>query len=133
MINNLDNKILSSIKTIIELNNLNSAISNKREYIISDITDMIDIYKNKAKKHIYYLKCIMFILMCFLWEFNILKNESFYITCFLILFNIAFIENMLSNLLLKNYTKESKFILEAQKTINTINLNEDDIDNLFKL
>lgn len=117
MINNLDNNVVSNLKNLIELNKF---ISNKREYIISDISDTIFIYKNKAKRHIYYLKCIMFISVCFLWEFNIFKDKSFYITSFLILFNIAFIQNMLSNLIIKNYIKESELILEAQKKINNI-------------
>jgi hypothetical protein len=59
-------------------------------------------FKKKAFKHIYYLKLIMFIFTAILYEFKIFSKVQLAILVFIILFNLAFIQNMLCNLVLEN-------------------------------
>jgi hypothetical protein len=59
-------------------------------------------FKNKANKHIYYLKIIMFIFTAILYEFEVFSKVQLAILVFIILFNLAFIQNMLCNLVLEN-------------------------------
>ena len=66
----------------------------------------------KAKRHIYYLKILMFVLMCILYEFELLNKFQSMIVVFIILFNISFTQNMLNNIIFNN--TENKFIIDAK-------------------
>ena len=66
----------------------------------------------KATRHSYYLKILMFVLMCILYEFELLNKFQSMIVVFIILFNIAFTQNMLNNIIFNN--TENKFIIDAK-------------------
>lgn len=130
----IDNNSLNNdlINNLLEINNLNCNISDKREFIISDILKNIFKYKRTAKIHIYYLKLLMFITLCILYEFNYFNIKNFIIISFLIIFNIAFTENMLFNLFIPEYKIESKMILENQKKINKLVL-ENKLEEIIRI
>ena len=78
-------------------------------------------FKNKAFKHIYYLKIIMFIFTCILYEFKVFDKLQLTILIFIILFNLAFTQNMLNNLVLDN--SQNKILEDAKN--NIINIKKD--------
>ena len=108
------------LKTLLYLNNLKKSIIENKEIIISKTNSNIFDYISKANKHIYYLKFIMFIFLYFFYEYNFFNKINFSITCFLILFNIAFTQNMINNLLIPKFSKEKKIILENENKIKDI-------------
>lgn len=60
----------------------------------------INNFKSKAQKHIYYLQIIMFILISIMYEFKFLNQSQTMVVIFIILFNIAFVQNMLNNFII---------------------------------
>lgn len=78
-------------------------------------------FKNKATKHIYYLKITMFISTALLYELKVFSQLQLVILVFIILFNLAFIQNMLSNLVLHNFQNE---IIEDAKN-NILKIKKD--------
>lgn len=59
--------------------------------------DGINTFKRKAQKHINYLQIIMFITIIIMYESKFLNQGQTMVVIFIILFNIAFIQNMLNN------------------------------------
>ena len=62
-------------------------------------------FKFKAQKHIYYLEIVMCFFMFVLYEFKFVDRFQSVIIIFIMLFNIAFVQNMLNNLVLENPKK----------------------------
>ena len=58
----------------------------------------INEFINKAYIHLYYLKLLMVFLMCFLNVIEFYNTKQFFVTGFIILFNIAFIQNLILNI-----------------------------------
>ena len=114
------NNFIVILKTLLYLNNLKNSIIENKEIINNKTNSNIINYTSKANKHIYYLKFIMFILLCIFYEYDFFNKTNFTITCFLILFNIAFTQNMINNLCIPKFTKEKKIILENENKIKEI-------------
>jgi hypothetical protein len=62
---------------------------------IEKLKEHIENYKKKAYLHIYYLKWTMIFFTIVSKE---IFNQNIYIITFIVLFNIAFIKNMIDNL-----------------------------------
>jgi hypothetical protein len=56
----------------------------------------------KANLHVYYLKLIMIFIIFVLYETKFYNNIQTCVTSFIILFNIAFVQNMINNLKYNN-------------------------------
>ena len=64
-----------------------------------EIVNNIKEYKKKANRHIHYLKVLFFIVFIVLGEIDFYETQTQYaITVFIVIFNIAFIQNMINNL-----------------------------------
>ena len=55
-------------------------------------------FVKKAFQHIFYLKMIMFVLFLVMLEYNFYTEQQLFWVTFVVLFNIAFIQNMVNNL-----------------------------------
>ena len=84
-----DNKIIYD-------NDLEEHFKKSKSYDIFKIK--IKNFKLKAKKHIGYLKSLMFIIVIILSEFKILTDYQILYISIIIIFNIAFTQNLLNNL-----------------------------------
>ena len=65
----------------------------------------------------------MFVIMAILYEFKFLSQLQSIIVIFIILFNIAFTQNMLNNLILDN--TENQVIVNTKKKIDDIHKGQD--------
>ena len=64
-----------------------------------EIVNNIKEYKKKANRHIHYLKVLFFIVFIVLGEIDFYETQTQYaVTVFIVIFNIAFIQNMINNL-----------------------------------
>jgi len=54
-------------------------------------------FKREAQRHINYLQVIMFITIIVMYESKFLNQLQTMVVIFIILFNIAFVQNMLNN------------------------------------
>ena len=84
-----DNKIMHD-------NDLEEHFKKSKTYDIFKIK--IKNFKLKAKKHIGYLKSLMFIIVIILSEFKILTDYQILYISIIIIFNISFTQNLLNNL-----------------------------------
>jgi len=57
----------------------------------------MDTFKRKAQRHIHYLQIIMFITISVMYESKFLNQSQTMAIIFIIMFNIAFVQNMLNN------------------------------------
>ena len=111
------------LKNLSELEKLTSTISSERDVISNKNFTFYKNFKIKAQKHIYYLEAIMFVIMAILYEFKFLSQLQSIIVIFIILFNIAFTQNMLNNLILDN--TENQVIVNTKKKIDDIHKGQD--------
>ena len=111
------------LKNLSELEKLTSTISSERDVISTKNFTFYKNFKIKAQKHIYYLQAIMFVIMAILYEFKFLSQLQSIIVIFIILFNIAFTQNMLNNLILDN--TENQVIVNTKKKIDDIHKGQD--------
>ena len=111
------------LKNLSELEKLTSTISSERDVISNKKFTFYKNFKIKAQKHIYYLEAIMFVIMAILYEFKFLSQLQSIIVIFIILFNIAFTQNMLNNLILDN--TENQVIVNTKKKIDDIHKGQD--------
>jgi hypothetical protein len=111
------------LKNLSELEKLTSTISSERDVISNKNFIFYKNYKIKAQKHIYYLQGIMFAIMATLYEFKFLSQLQSIIVIFIILFNIAFTQNMLNNLILEN--TENQVIINTKNKIDEIHKGQD--------
>jgi hypothetical protein len=66
--------------------------------------DNIYNFKRKAQRHINYLQVIMFITIIIMYESKFLNQLQTMAVIFIILFNIAFVQNMLNNFIVVTST-----------------------------
>lgn len=111
------------LKNLSELEKLTSTISSERDVISNKNFTLYKNFKIKGQKHIYYLEAIMFVIMAILYEFKFLSQLQSIIVIFIILFNIAFTQNMLNNLILDN--TENHVIVNTKKKIDEIHKGQD--------
>jgi hypothetical protein len=55
-------------------------------------------FLKKAFQHIFYLKIIMFLIFIILVDYKLYSEQQLFGVIFIILFNIAFVQNMMNNL-----------------------------------
>lgn len=55
-------------------------------------------FLKKAFQHIFYLKIIMFLIFIILVDYKFYSEQQLFGVIFIILFNIAFVQNMMNNL-----------------------------------
>ena len=66
--------------------------------------DNINNFKRKAQRHINYLQVIRFITIVVMYESKFLNQLQTMAVIFIILFNIAFVQNMLNNFIVVTST-----------------------------
>ena len=71
-------------------------------------------FVKKAFQHILYLKMIMFVLFLVMLEYNFYTEQQLFWVTFVVLFNIAFIQNMVNNLnsFINSYDNHTKLKVE---------------------
>jgi hypothetical protein len=82
--------MISLLKNLVELEKFRDTIGKNRSEINSDITNILDRYRTKGQKHIYYLESLLVIIMSILFEIKFFNEYQFGLVSFLILFTIAF-------------------------------------------
>jgi hypothetical protein len=82
---------------ILDENGIQKYIKKDDSEILNEYKTEIKKFKNKACKHINYLKLLMFITIIFLSDIKFFDTKQAFCTGFLILFNIAFSQNIINN------------------------------------
>jgi hypothetical protein len=120
------------LKNLTELEKLSGIIVCEIEILSNKNFNIYKNFKFKAQRHIYYLEAIMILIMGILYEFKFLNHLQSIVIVFIILFNIAFTQNMLNNLVYDNI--ENPLINNTKKKIDDIHKGQDYlsdyIDNL---
>ena len=120
------------LKNLSELEKLSTVVSNEVEILSNKNFNIYKNFKFKAQRHIYYLEAIMILVMAILYEFRFLSQLQSIVVVFILLFNIAFTQNMLNNLVCDNI--ENLVINNTKKKIEEIHKGQDYlseyIDNL---
>ncbi len=68
------------------------------EKLYNNLKNNLKKFRKDAFRHLKYLKVILFILMLYLYDNKYYDVTQFWITVFIILFQLAFVQNMLNNL-----------------------------------
>ena len=84
-------------KLSIDKNGIQKYIKKDNLEILNEYKIEIRNFKNKANRHINYLKILMFITMIFLIEINFFNTKQSFCVSFLLLFNLAFSQNIINN------------------------------------
>jgi hypothetical protein len=120
------------LKNLSELEKLAGIVASEIEILGNKNFNIYKNFKIKAQRHIYYLEAIMILFMGILYEFKFLSQFQSIVVVFIILFNIAFTQNMLNNLVCDNI--ENPLINNTKKKIDDIHKGQDYlsdyIDNL---
>jgi hypothetical protein len=120
------------LKNLSELEKLAGIVASEFEILGNKNFNIYKNFKIKAQRHIYYLEAIMFLFMGILYEFKFLSQFQSIVVVFIVLFNIAFTQNMLNNLVCDNI--ENTLINNTKKKIDDIHKGQDYlsdyIDNL---
>jgi hypothetical protein len=120
------------LKNLSELEKLSGIVASEIEILGNKNLNIYKNFKIKAQRHIYYLEAIMILFMGILYEFKFLSQFQSIVVVFIILFNIAFTQNMLNNLVCDNI--ENPLINNTKKKIDDIHKGQDYlsdyIDNL---
>jgi len=120
------------LKNLSELEKLAGIVASEIEILGNKNLNIYKNFKIKAQRHIYYLEAIMILFMGILYEFKFLSQFQSIVVVFIILFNIAFTQNMLNNLVCDNI--ENPLINNTKKKIDDIHKGQDYlsdyIDNL---
>jgi len=117
--------MISLLKNLVELEKFRDTIGKNRSEINSDITNILDRYRAKGQKHIYYLESLLVIIMSILFEIKFFNEYQFGLVSFLILFTIAFLQNMLNNLIIPKYIEKYDTINEIEGKIDAIKKTQD--------
>ena len=120
------------LKNLSELEKLAGIVASEIEILGNKNFNIYKNFKIKAQRHIYYLEAIMILFMGILYEFKFLSQFQSIVVVFIVLFNIAFTQNMLNNLVCDNI--ENTLINNTKKKIDDIHKGQDYlsdyIDNL---
>ena len=120
------------LKNLSELERLSGIVASETEILSNKNFNIYKNFKFKAQRHIYYLEAIMILFMAILYEFKFLSQLQSIVVVFIILFNIAFTQNMLNNLVYDNI--ENPLVNNTKKKIDEIHKGQDYlsdyIDNL---
>lgn len=113
------------LKNLVELDKFKSIIANNNENIANKTSSDLNDYKIKARRHVRILAALMFVLFGVFWETKFFNNMQFFAVFFIAVFNNAFMENMISNLVIQKFLEEKDENLKVKESIKKISDSQD--------